>query len=118
MIYPFPTFTYWRKINHVIPKLYWDAYSQEQLLKELEETYSGISTYTDALTAKLNEVIEIVNAMESQLPDLVIDAIKKDDEIKASIEGYIKKYMQDLLTGETYGTIKEHGYLYDINKEI
>lgn len=61
-----------------LPAFYWDAKSQEQIIKQLCEEYNHITSYIDEMTKTVNTLIdnynEFAKTVESELKD-VKDAI-------------------------------------------
>ena len=78
IIYPFPPFSGYTWNTPVIPKLYWDVYSQEQRLKTLCMEYAKLIAYNSDLADTLNNYIEIVNTLEEKLPELVNEEVKQE----------------------------------------
>ena len=51
----FPIYSGWTRFTPVIPKIYWDAYSQEQIIKELCKNFDKVEQYLDYIAALMNE---------------------------------------------------------------
>lgn len=78
IIYPFPPYRGYTWNAPVVPKLYWDVYSQEQRIKALCMEYAKLIAYNSDLADTLNNYIEIVNTMQQQLPELVNEDVKQE----------------------------------------
>lgn len=71
IIYPFPPYSAYTWNTPVVPKLYWDVYSQEQRMKALCMEYAKLIAYNSDLADTLNNYVEVVNTLQQQLPELV-----------------------------------------------
>ena len=71
IIYPFPPYSAYTWSTPVVPKLYWDVYSQEQRMKALCMEYAKLIAYNSDLADTLNNYVEVVNTLQQQLPELV-----------------------------------------------
>lgn len=78
IIYPFPPFGGYTWSTPVVPKLYWDVYSQEQRIKALCMEYAKLIAYNSDLADTLNNYIEIVDTLQEQLPELVNEDVKQE----------------------------------------
>ena len=67
----FPIYSGWNKYTPVIPKLYWDAYSQEQIIKELCKNFDKLEHFINYMAELMNEWnIEFTEELEKQLEEL------------------------------------------------
>lgn len=112
MIRPVPYYRFFNPESTAIPKLYWDSYSQEQRIHALESEYCKIVAYLDAMSDQLNKVVEAVNAIEMQLPQLVKDTIEEDPAIQAAIMQAVNGYIDSQVRGRTYNELKQYGFLH------
>ena len=63
----FPIFSGWNQYTPVIPKMYWDAFSQEQIIKQLCCDFDKCEHYLDYVAEKMNEWgIDFDTEMEAQ----------------------------------------------------
>ena len=87
LIYPFPPYSGYTWSTPVVPKLYWDVYSQEQRMKALCMEYAKLIAYNSDLADTLNNYVEVVNTLQQQLPELVNeDVANKIEEMVTSGE--------------------------------
>lgn len=64
----FPIYSGWNQYTPVIPKMYWDAYSIEQIIKQLCCNFDKCQHYLDYVANIINEWgIEFDEEMEAQL---------------------------------------------------
>lgn len=67
----FPIYSGWGQYTPVIPKLYWDVYSQEQRLKQLCMNFDKVEHYLDYVAELMNEWnIEFTDEIEAELADM------------------------------------------------
>lgn len=67
----FPIYSGWNKYTPVIPKMYWDGYSQEQIIKELCLNFDKLEHFINYMAELMNEWNEEFTAeIEEQLTDL------------------------------------------------
>lgn len=78
IIYPFPPYSGYTWSTPVVPKLYWDVYSQEQRIKALCMEYAKLIAYNSDLADTLNNYVEVVNTLQQQLPELVNEDVKQE----------------------------------------
>ena len=78
IIYPFPPYSGYTWNTPIVPKLYWDVYSQEQRIKALCMEYAKLIAYNSDLADTLNSYIEIVNTLQEQIPELVNEDVKQE----------------------------------------
>lgn len=69
-----------------LPAFYWDAKSQEQIIKQLCEEYIHITSYIDEMTKTVNTLIENYNnfaqAVEDELKDVKDAILRIEDTIE------------------------------------
>lgn len=132
----FPIYSGWGQYTPVIPKLYWDVYSQEQRLKQLCMNFDKVEHYLDYVAELMNSWnIEFTEEIEQELTEMweqihagYIDAMnewfEKDffrELVKQvffglTLDGYFVAYIpeswEDIYfdTGMIYGT-EEYGRL-------
>lgn len=93
----FPIYSGWTKFTPVIPKMYWDAYSQEQIIKELCKNFCKVEEYLDYIANLMNEWnLEFSEDMEEEFRKIwqaIDDGFQEEAEkwIAANLE-YIYKY--------------------------
>ena len=67
----FPIYSGWGQYTPVIPKLYWDVYSQEQRLKQLCMNFDKVEHYLDYVAELMNEWnIEFTDEIEAELENM------------------------------------------------
>ena len=67
----FPIYSGWGQYTPVIPKLYWDVYSQEQRLKQLCMNFDKVEHYLDYVAELMNEWnIEFTDEIEAELAEM------------------------------------------------
>ena len=67
----FPIYSGWGQYTPVIPKMYWDVYSQEQRLKQLCMNFDKVEHYLDYVAELMNEWnIEFTDEIEAELAEM------------------------------------------------
>lgn len=67
-----PRFEFWNPSTWVIPKLYWDAFSQEQRIHAICRQLGKIIGYVDYMGVNVNDIAERLKAIEDgQLDDMI-----------------------------------------------
>lgn len=80
----FPHYENFTDFTPVVPKLYWDVYSQEQRIKALCMEYVKLVAFTDAMVDTVNDQYAIIEDMQARLPELI------NDEVRAELEAMIE----------------------------
>lgn len=84
-----PNFWGWTSYTPVIPKLYWDVYSQEERIKRICMDFDKMTHYSSMLAEEINKT-------NDNLSDLSVYV--KGDEFKAQIEAAVDKWVDENLT--------------------
>ena len=107
----FPIYSGWNQYTPVIPKMYWDAYSIEQLLKQLACDFDKCQHYLDYVSNLMNEWgIEFTDEMENQFAEMW-------EEINNGLENAAKEWIAENLewvfntvAKQVYFGLNEQGY--------
>ena len=84
----FPIYSGWGQYTPVIPKLYWDVYSQEQRLKQLCMNFDKVEHYLDYVAELMNEWnIEFTDEIEAELE-------KMWDAVHSGYEDALQKWFE------------------------
>ncbi len=107
----FPIYSGWTKFTPVIPKLYWDAYSQEQIIKELCKNFHKVEEYLDYIAELMNKWnVDFDEEMEEQFR-LIWKAI--NDGFQEEAEKWIKanlEYIFNYTVKQVYFGLTSDGY--------
>ena len=67
----FPIYSGWGQYTPVIPKMYWDVYSQEQRLKQLCMNFDKVEHYLDYVAELMNSWnVEFTEEIEAELAEM------------------------------------------------
>ena len=67
----FPIYSGWTQYTPVIPKIYWDVYSQEQRIKNLCLSFDKVEHYLDYIAEQMNEWnLEFSEEIEQEFADM------------------------------------------------
>lgn len=103
----FPIYSGWGQYTPVIPKLYWDVYSQEQRLKQLCMNFDKVEHYLDYVAELMNSWnIEFSEEIEQELTDMwnaVNDGLEKaaSDWIRNNLEWVFERIAKQVFFGLT-----------------
>ena len=108
----FPIYSGWGQYTPVIPKLYWDVYSQEQRLKQLCMNFDKVEHYLDYVAKLMNEWnIEFTDEIEAELADMWRQI--HDGYIDAMNEWFQKDFYRELVAQVFFGlTLDGHFVAY------
>lgn len=109
---PFPHYMGFTVSPPVIPKLYFDVYSEEQRIKALCSEYQKLMLFTDSLVDTVNEQYIIIEEMKKSFKQVITEIIKTDDEVRKVITDAVQEYVDGITHGTTYDELAEHGFLY------
>lgn len=85
----FPIYSGWGQYTPVIPKLYWDVYSQEQRLKQLCMNFDKVEHYLDYVAKLMNSWnMEFTEEIETELA-------KMWDEVHSGYKDAIKYWFEN-----------------------
>lgn len=96
-----PNYWGWTAYTPVIPKLYWDVYSQEERIKKLCLEYDKLTHYVSMLADNINK-----------LPDYMEDVQAKLDELKKYVDS--QDDTLDEKWQETLANVKDGALLWDV----
>ena len=95
----FPIYSGWGQYTPVIPKLYWDVYSQEQRLKQLCMNFDKVEHYLDYVAELMNEWnIEFTEEMEEEFRKLW-EAL--DNGLENAVNEWITENIEYIFTNMT-----------------
>ena len=108
----FPIYSGWGQYTPVIPKLYWDVYSQEQRLKQLCMNFDKVEHYLDYVAELMNEWnIEFTDEIEAELAEMWRQI--HDGYIDAMNEWFEKDFFKELVKQVFFGlTLDGHFVAY------
>lgn len=113
MAYPFPYYSAFTWATPTIPNLYWNAYSQEERIKNLCMEYGKMTAYLDAMADTLNSQYRTIEEINDKLPSMVAEVVTTDPDIRKSIEDTVNTYIEDMTKGTTYKQMTDHGFVYN-----
>ena len=113
MAYPFPYYSAFTWATPTIPNLYWNAYSQEERIKNLCMEYGKITAYLDAMADTLNSQYQTIEEINDKLPSMVAEVVTTDPDIRKSIEDTVNSYIEGMTKGTTYKQMTDHGFIYN-----
>lgn len=111
--YPFPYYSAFTWATPTIPNLYWNAYSQEERIKNLCMEYGKMVAYLDAMADTLNSQYQTIEEINDKLPSMVAEVVTTDPDIRKSIEDTVKAYIDGMTEGTTYKQMTDHGFIYN-----
>lgn len=98
----FPIYSGWGQYTPVIPKLYWDVYSQEQRLKQLCMNFDKVEHYLDYVAELMNEWnIEFTDEIEAELAEMWRQI--HEGYIDAMNEWFEKDFFRELVKQVYFG---------------
>lgn len=113
MAYPFPYYSAFTWATPTIPNLYWNAYSQEERIKNLCMEYGKMVAYLDAMADTLNSQYQTIEEINDKLPSMVAEVVTTDPDIRKSIEDTVNSYIEGMTKGTTYKQMTDHGFIYN-----
>lgn len=113
MAYPFPYYSAFTWATPTIPNLYWNAYSQEERIKNLCMEYGKMTAYLDAMADTLNSQYRTIEEINDKLPSMVAEVVTTDPDIRKSIEDTVNTYIEGMTKGTTYKQMTDHGFVYN-----
>lgn len=111
--YPFPYYSAFTWATPTIPNLYWNAYSQEERIKNLCMEYGKMTAYLDAMADTLNSQYQTIEEINDKLPSMVAEVVTTDPDIRKSIEDTVNSYIEGMTKGTTYKQMTDHGFIYN-----
>lgn len=95
-----PAFMGWTAYTPVIPKLYWDVYSQEERIKRLCMEYDKLMHYASHIAKELNDLSQEINDILQELQEKIDNQLeeqnKKIEETLADFSQRIEDAIADL----------------------
>lgn len=113
MAYPFPYYSAFTWATPTIPNLYWNAYSQEERIKNLCMEYGKMKAYLDAMADTLNSQYQTIEEINDKLPGMVAEVVTSDPDIRRSIEDIVNAYIESMTKGTTYKQMTDYGFIYN-----
>lgn len=92
-----PTFWGWTSYTPVIPKLYWDVYSQEERIKRLCLEYDKLTHYASYVAEQVND---LASTIDETLDDFLSEQDKKVDEALEYMRNYIDERFADFTASQ------------------
>lgn len=84
-----PSYWGWTAYTPVIPKLYWDVYSQEERIKRLCKEYDKLTHYSSMLADSINENSSDIEDLNNDFNDF------KDGELLDWYQAQLSAWIQD-----------------------
>ena len=113
MAYPFPYYSSFTWATPTIPNLYWNAYSQEERIKNLCMEYGKMTAYLDAMADTLNSQYQTIEEINDKLPGMVAEVVTTDPDIRKSIEDTVNAHIEGMTKGTTYKQMTDYGFIYN-----
>lgn len=99
-----PSYWGWTSYTPVIPKLYWDVYSQEERIKRLCREYDKLTHYASMLATRLNELSSNVETVladyEAKLTAQLAEQNELVEQELANMRQYIDRKFDEFAAGE------------------
>lgn len=98
-----PRFNFWEPGTWTIPKLYWDAFSQEQRIHAICKQLSKIIGYADYISTKVNENRFDIDELQTLFEQFMESGF--DDYYAEQIEQWVNDnlaYLYELLVRQVY----------------
>lgn len=112
--YPFPYFSQFQ-FAPTIPSIYWDVYSQEQIIFQLCNEYDKLIAYNNAMVDTINEQYLIIENLQDNI-ETIAKQETADYLAEALESGELDQVILDALariqSGTTYGDIDTNGFAY------
>ena len=98
-----PMFWGWTAYTPVIPKLYWDVYSQEERIKRLCIEYDKLTKYASMIAEAVNELSDNVERMLADFEEKITKQIADQNEaVKKQLDAQNKKVDNELANLKIY----------------
>lgn len=91
----FPLYNAFTNFTPVIPKFYWDVYSQEERIKAICKELDKICAYANALGIQLNVNTKEVEELAALFEDFKAGAY--DDYYEQVIAAWVERHMPDII---------------------
>ena len=102
-MYAIPPFIGFTEFTPVLPKLYWDTYSQEQRIHRICELLEKIACYCDLLGTNINDANKLITEIESEFEEFKAHGF--DDYYKEQVIEWIAanlEYVVDHIIRQVY----------------
>lgn len=115
-----PTFWGWTTYTPVIPKLYWDVYSQEERIKRLCVQYDKLCKYVSGIAALMNQLQDDVNDTLTEFEEKINKQLAEQDEAiqqqLAAQDAKVTKQLNDMFEyiKQQFEDIAEGQLTYDV----
>lgn len=90
-----PLYNAFTQYTPVIPKLYWDVYSQEERIKAICNELDKICAYANTLGIQLNYNTAEIEALYNEFEEF--KATGFDDYYREIIEAWVERHMPDII---------------------
>lgn len=111
-------FKYWEPSTWTIPKMYWDAFSQEQRIHAICKMISKLIAYADYLGVNVDELADMQAALEAEFEEF--KATGYEDYYKAQVEQWVKDNLDTVFENYTRGVyfgLNLEGYFISVIPE-
>lgn len=95
-MYAVPPFIGFTEFTPILPKLYWDTYSQEQRIHRICELLEKIACYCDLLGTNINETNELITALAREFQDFKEHGF--DDYYKEQVAEWVAANLEYIVT--------------------
>lgn len=115
-----PSYWGWTQYTPVIPKLYWDVYSQEERIKRLCMEYDKLTHYSSMLADAINDIDSNVNEaianLEAKVTEQLEEQNKKIIEQLEEQNQAVKEELEELkcYVDEKFDSMSKGQYVYDV----
>ena len=115
-----PSYWGWTQYTPVIPKLYWDVYSQEERIKRLCKEYDKLTHYASMIAKAVNELNKKIDDSIEDINNKIEEKFEKqNDYIKEQIKSQNMKIEKSLKDMKNYIDYKFDEYaasmlMYDV----
>lgn len=106
-----PRFSFWDPGTWTIPKLYWDAFSQEQRIHAICKQLAKIIGYADYISNQVNENSADISELQNLFEQFMESGF--DDYYAEQIEQWINEnlaYLYETLVKQVFFGLNEQGY--------
>lgn len=88
-------YDFWDQSTWTIPKLYWDAFSQEQRIHALCRQLAKVIAYADYVGANTDNLIQMQKDLEAQFEKFMESGF--EDYYAEQIEAWVNEHMQSII---------------------
>ena len=112
--YPFPYYAQFQ-FAPTIPTIYWDVYSQEQIIFQLCNEYEKLIAYNNAMVDTINSQYLIIENLQDTIEEVAREetaAYLQEALSSGELDQTILDALAAIQSGTTYGDLDTHGFAY------